>query len=51
MRSPGLAIAASTAALADAPEWDCTFANSEPNRLFARSIARVSTMSTNSQPP
>ncbi len=51
MRSPGVAIAPSTAALAEAPECDCTFAYAAPNSDLARSIASFSTSSTNSQPP
>ena len=48
---PADAIAASTAALAVAPECGCTFAYAAPNSDFARAIARFSATSTNSQPP
>ncbi len=33
------------------PECGCTLAQSAPNSVFARSMASVSAMSTNSQPP
>ena len=38
-------------ALAEAPECGCTLANLQPNSLVTRSIASVSAMSTNWQPP
>ena len=41
----------STAALAVAPEWGCTFAYSAPKSDFARSMASDSATSTYSQPP
>ena len=43
--SPGFASARYTAWFAGEPEYGCTFACCMPNRLFARSIASVSTWS------
>ena len=49
--SPGSQIAMVTAMFACAPECGCTFAYSQPNSFFARSIAMVSISSTLTQPP
>jgi hypothetical protein len=53
--SPGFSTARKTASLACAPEWGCTLAAisivGRPKIFLMRSIASVSTTSTNSQPP
>ena len=49
--SPGFIKARKTPWLAWLPELGWTFANLQPNRRLTRSMARVSAMSTNSQPP
>ena len=49
--SPGCSSARNTAWLACAPLCGCTLAKLQPNSFVTRSIASVSAMSTNSQPP
>jgi hypothetical protein len=48
--SPGFKSAIITAPFACAPEWGWTLAKPQPNSFFARSIARVSTVSEGPQP-
>ncbi|MNC60903.1 hypothetical protein D3C75_1108150 [compost metagenome] len=49
--SPGCSRVKKTAWLAWAPEWGWTLAKAAPNSSLARSRARSSVTSTNSQPP
>ena len=49
--SPGVMVTMNTAWFAWLPECGWTLAYSQPNNCLARSMARISTSSTTSQPP